>query len=168
MGKTLILYWPAGGNVEKIATKVYSKLQTNKADLICLNNLTQTSFAEYDLIIAGGSTVGAETWNDATGKNLWSKLFSQSKPNAFQGKKVALFGLGDQILYPHNFADAMLLMKDDFEKAGAVITGKWPTDGYIFSDSASVSGNYFIGLALDEDRQPELSEERIEKWIKTL
>lgn len=168
MGKTLILYWPAGGNVEKVATKIYSKTNTGKSELLCLDQLKNRDLSEFDLIIAGGSTSGAETWTEATGKNLWSKLFSESKPGILKGKKIALFGLGDQVLYPHNFVDAMHIMKMNFEKAGATIVGKWPTTGYQFNDSESVVDDHFVGLALDEDRQSELTDSRIEKWLKTL
>jgi len=31
-----------------------------------------------------------------------------------------------------------------------------------------VDENHFIGLAIDEDRQPELTSERINTWIKQL
>jgi len=47
-----------------------------------------------------------------------------------KGKNVALFGLGDQILYPDHFVDGMAILKDEFEKLGAEIHGEWSSEGY--------------------------------------
>ena len=37
--------------------------------------------------------------------------------------------------------------------------------GYEFDASVGQEGDYFLGLALDEDNQPELTEERLGKWL---
>ena len=54
-------------------------------------------------------------------------------------------------------------------QCGAIIVGNWPTDGYTFESSKALldDGN-FIGLCIDEDRQPELTAERVEKWTKQI
>lgn len=51
-------------------------------------------------------------------------------------------------------------------KNGAYIVGHWPTEGYEFDASkAQVPGeNFFVGLALDEDQQPELTKARLDEW----
>ena len=45
----------------------------------------------------------------------------------------------------------------------------WAIDGYTFEASKALldDGN-FIGLCIDEDRQPELTAERVEKWTKQI
>jgi flavodoxin I len=43
--------------------------------------------------------------------------------------------------------------------------GFWPTDGYEHEASLAVKNGKFVGLALDEDNQAELTEERIQKWV---
>ena len=48
---------------------------------------------------------------------------------------------------------------------GGKIIGKWPTDGYEHTSSkAEKESGVFLGLAIDEDNQYELTEERINKW----
>ena len=44
--------------------------------------------------------------------------------------------------------------------------GAWPTGGYDFEASAAefVPG-WFMGLAIDEDNQGEMTEQRIEEWV---
>jgi flavodoxin I len=38
-------------------------------------------------------------------------------------------------------------------------------DGYEHIHSLGQRGEFFLGLALDEDNQPQLSEGRIERWV---
>jgi len=46
---------------------------------------------------------------------------------------------------------------------------KWSTDGYEFEASKGlVDENTFIGLCIDEDRQSELTEARVDKWLAQL
>merc|ERR1712194_18060 len=69
------------------------------------------------------------------------------------GKKVAIFGLGDHGGYGDNFCDAM----------DELVT--WSTDGYDHMESKSVADGKFVGLACDEDNQPEMSEDRVKGWL---
>ena len=78
---------------------------------------------------------------------------------------MAIFGLGDSSGYGDNFCDAMDELKTCFEGAGAEVVGAVSTDSYEFEESKSVAGGKFVGLACDEDNQPELSEERVAAWI---
>ena len=56
-------------------------------------------------------------------------------------------------------------LKTCFEKQGASVVGSVSTDGYDFEESKSVAGGKFVGLACDEDNQPEMSEDRVNAWI---
>ena len=63
----------------------------------------------------------------------------------------------------------MAPIRDIVEAKGAVVVGNWSTEGYEFEASkALIDENTFIGLALDEDRQPELTESRVDAWIELL
>lgn len=46
--------------------------------------------------------------------------------------------------------------------------GYWPNQGYEFEASKALTedGSHFVGLALDEDSQYDLSDERIATWIE--
>ena len=87
----------------------------------------------------------------------------------FTDKLVAIYGLGDQEDYAEYFCDAMEPLRDIVESKGAIVVGNWPTAGYEFEASkALIDENTFIGLCVDEDRQSELTEERVEKWLAQL
>ena len=58
-------------------------------------------------------------------------------------------------------------LRDIIEPKGVKIVGHWSTEGYHFESSKSlVDDNHFVGLAIDEDRQAELTEQRINQWVE--
>jgi len=46
--------------------------------------------------------------------------------------------------------------------------GYWPADGYDFTESKALRDGKFVGLALDEDNQSDLTDERIKAWVAQL
>lgn len=168
MNKILIVFWPLGGNAEMAANAIASKFAGSNTVLKPVSEVTIGELTAADFVIAGGSTVGAGKWQDANSSNKWSQFFKDLPQGCLAGKKLALFGLGDQILYPDNFVDGLGVMKAEFAKTNAEFVGEWPIDGYKFTDSQGVENNQFVGLALDEDRQPELTQERIQTWTEQL
>ena len=61
----------------------------------------------------------------------------------------------------------MGMVRDIVEAKGGIIIGHWPTEGYNFEDSRGlVDDDHFVGLGIDEDRQPELTKERVKKWCE--
>lgn len=168
MKKVLVLFWGKGGNVERVAHKIFAMFDAAQAELYDLSAFDVSTIKNYDLIILGGSTVGAELWTDVKADNEWNRFFRSVENIDLTGKYVAFFGLGDQVLYPNHYVDSLGTFKNEMIKAGVNHIGEWPTEGYRFTDSDGAKGNRFFGLALDEDRQPELTGERIKKWTGQL
>jgi hypothetical protein len=54
---------------------------------------------------------------------------------SLSGRKVAVFGCGDQHGYGDYFCDAMEELYSSFAAAGCDMVGAWPTDGYEHSES---------------------------------
>ena len=52
-------------------------------------------------------------------------------------------------------------------KRGSTI-GLWPVDGYSFDYSKAQKDDKFVGLGIDNDNEPELTEERVEAWCKQI
>ena len=118
---------------------------------------------KYDNII-----MGIPTWFDGELPSYWDELIPGLSQEAFAGKKIALFGGGDQKGYPENFVDGLGIMASFLESRGAKIVGFTSVDGYTFERSKAVRGNKFVGLALDIENQHGLTTERIENWVKQL
>jgi flavodoxin I len=165
---TQIIYWPKGGSVEKVANKLESKLENVNTSAI--EELDYSKLASSELIILGGSTVGSDHWTNSTYKDIWTAFFNSVKKQKIdlKGKKVALFGLGDQILYPANFVDSMKELAAMAEEQGASLVGATKNSGYTFEASQALKGDEFIGLPLDEDTEPELTDGRLDTWLAKL
>jgi flavodoxin I len=57
---------------------------------------------------------------------------------------------------------------ESLRQTGCKIIGHWPADGYDFRESAALRNGMFAGLVLDEENQPELTDERISSWLKDI
>lgn len=164
MKKIVLLYWGKGGNVERTAHKVYSMFDPETIDIIDVVSFNVDDVNNYDLMILGHSTIGAEDWQDAKADNEWNAFFRRLE--ALEDKKVtaASFGLGDQILYPDHFVDSLGIYQEEMDGMNIPTIGKWSTEGYKYTDSDGEKDGSFYGLALDVDNEPELTIERIKQW----
>lgn len=120
---------------------------------------------DYDYLI-----LGIPTWDYGELQEDWEQVWPQLCQQNFEGKKVALYGCGDQLGYPEWFQDAMGYLHNQVQQQGAQICGHWPREGYDFISSLALTpdGNSFVGLSLDEDSQFELSDERIAQWCQQI
>jgi len=168
MKEIVLLYWPKEGSVEKSAKKLFESFDKNEIDIFDLDSFDLKNLKNYKTIILGNSTVGAERWQDADNNNIWFSFFRELKDYDISKHQIALFGLGNQVLYPAHFVDGLGFLYEEVKNLNGNIIGKWPTEGYSFTDSEGVEDDYFYGLALDEDFEPELTQERINKWIEQL
>jgi len=153
------------GNTEGVAFRIEQCLGEENVDVLDIGEATQLDFAAYDKLI-----MGIPTWDFGQLQSDWDDFWNDLIEIDFTGKTVALFGLGDQFGYGDFFLDAMGMLHEVIVKRGATIVGHWPIEGYEFDASkAKVEGeDAFVGLALDEDQQPELTNPRIEKWCQKI
>lgn len=163
-----IIYWPKGGSVEKVAKKLEEILPTVSA--FSVEEIDFNMLAETDLLILGGSTVGADDWKNTNYKDAWAMFFGElnEKEITMSGKKVALFGLGNQVLYPDHFVDSIKTMADYVEETEATLVGACESKGYDFTASEAFIDGKFIGLPLDEDTQASKTDARLEAWVAEL
>jgi flavodoxin I len=135
-------------------------------NVVTIHNVADIEASElenYDKII-----IACPTWDIGELQSDWQGLFDDLDSIDFSGKKVAYFGTGDQIGYADNFQDAMGILEEKFSGLGGTTVGHWPTDGYEHEASLALKNGKFVGLALDEDNQPEMSGDRIKKWVAQL
>lgn len=151
------------GNTEAVAYKIKEILGGDNVDVMDIADVTQLDFANYQYII-----FGIPTWDFGQIQSDWEEFWDDVSDVDFSGCRVALFGLGDQFGYGDFFLDAMGMLHDVIITKGAQIVGHWPIDGYEFDASkALIEGQgKFVGLALDEDQQPEQTDQRLDTWCK--
>ncbi|WP_321290610.1 flavodoxin [uncultured Sunxiuqinia sp.] len=160
MSNTVILYGSDTGNTEAAAKKIASRLE---ADIFDVANTQANKLTEYDNLILGTSTMGLGDLQDD-----WASFISELEKTDLTDKTIALFGLGDADMYPDSFVDGMGEIYNTVKDKGCKIVGKVETDGYEFDESFAVVDGVFIGLPLDEDNQSDLTDERIESWVKKI
>ncbi|MGP1958055.1 MAG: flavodoxin FldA [Arsenophonus sp.] len=150
------------GNTENIAKMIQETI--GNAEIHDIAKSTKKNIEEFDILL-----FGIPTWYYGEAQCDWDDFFPILEKIDFTNKMVAIFGCGDQEDYSEYFCDAMGIVKNIIEPNGATIVGKWPTTGYNFEASKGLADdNNFIGLAIDEDRQPELTADRLETWIKQI
>ncbi|WP_197058854.1 flavodoxin FldA [Enterobacter sp. Bisph1] len=152
------------GNTENIAKMIQNQLGKEVADVHDIAKSSKEDFAGYDILL-----LGIPTWYYGEPQSDWEDFFPTLQEVDFSGKLVAVFGCGDQEDYAEYFCDALGTIGTIVESRGAIIVGHWPTEGYHFEDSKGlVNKDHFVGLAIDEDRQPELTTERVQKWVQQI
>lgn len=165
MSKIAIFFGPEGGAVNRIAKKIGTAIGEDNVEMVAVNNASVADIEKYDKIIFGLSTVGKDTWDSEYPANDWGKFLPEISKTNFTNKTVAIFGLGDHVTYASAFVDHIGTLAKELEKAGATLTGMVDTKGYEFDASEAVADGKFMGLPIDEDFEPELSDQRIAKWI---
>jgi flavodoxin I len=153
------------GNTQTIAEAIQAAL--GGESVVTLHDVADAEISElvgYNQII-----VGCPTWNIGELQSDWEGFYDELDGQDFSGKKIAYFAPGDQVGYGDNFLDAIGIIEEKITELGGTTVGYWPTEGYEFNESKAVrDGGKFVGLALDEDNQADLTDGRIETWVAQL
>lgn len=164
MAKIGLFYGTQTGNTQTAAEQIQKALGGSAVvDLIDIAGADVDDFGKYSYII-----IGCPTWNIGELQGDWQGFYDELEAIDFSGKKVAYFGCGDQVGYADNFQDAIGILEEMISSLGGKTVGYWPTEGYEFNASKALRGDKFVGLALDEDNQPELTAKRIQAWTQQL
>ncbi|WP_253306485.1 flavodoxin FldA [unidentified bacterial endosymbiont] len=151
------------GNTEQIATMIEQQLKAHHISCT-VKDIASSSAADlvgFELLI-----LGIPTWYYGEAQCDWDDFFPTLKTIDLHHQQVALFGCGDQEDYAEYFCDAMGTLAKIVTSQGGSLIGRWSTVGYTFEASKALADEtHFVGLALDEDRQPELTAERVEGWV---
>ncbi len=168
MSKIGLFFGPEKGSVHRVADKIGNAIGKDKVEMVSVNDANADDLDNYEKIIFGISTVGKETWDSEYSNTDWSKFLPEISKIDFSGKTIAIFGLGDHVTYPDHFVNAMGVLAKEILKDNANIVGKVDPSEYEFDDSEAIIDGQFIGLPIDEDFEPELTDDRIAKWLESI
>ena len=127
-----------------------------------------TSIASFDAIIAGAPTWHTDADSERSGTAWDNWLYDDLPGMDLKGKKVAVFGVGDQNGYSDNYCDAAGELYDRFKDAGCEMVGFTSTEGFEHTASKAEVGGKFVGAMFDEDNQYDLTPARAAKWVTQL
>ncbi|WP_343191951.1 flavodoxin FldA [Buchnera aphidicola] len=164
MKKIGIFFGSDTGNTEKIAKLIHKFIGINLCKLYDIEYVTKKDLEVCDVLI-----LGIPTWYYGELQCDWDNFLPIFKTIDFNNKIIALFGCGDQSDYTEYFCDAIGIIYNIVKSKGAKIIGQWPIKGYTFESSKAVKNSeFFYGLVIDEDRQPEKSEKRTKIWVNQI
>lgn len=161
MNKIGLIYSFNSTKTAKAAEKIKEAFGSD-FNIIPINaeELTEELFLSFTNLI-----LGVPTWFDGELPNYWDEFVPALEDLNLKGKTIAIFGLGNQVEYPENFGDAVGIMGELIQERGAKLIGYTSAEGYNYESSRALAGDQFMGLILDQETQPRLSKERIEKWV---
>ena len=160
MSKIGLFFGTQTGKTESIAEMIRDEFGDGEIDLHDMSSVDISDFDGYTKLI-----IGSPTWNIGELQSDWDGFFPELDSMDFNGKTIAYFGTGDQIGYTDNFMDAVGILEAKISERGGKTIGQWSIDGYDFNESKAVKNGKFVGLAIDEDNQSELTDERIKSWV---
>ena len=158
-----LIYGSDTGNTE-LVTEDLVKLLGN-VEVTTVADLTPEDW-DYDNFI-----LGIPTWYDGELQSDWEEYFEEFKTIDFTGKKVAIFGLGDQLGYEEWVCDGIGILAKEILKNGGTVIGYTTKDkSYDFETTPKsiIKDDMFYGLCIDEDNQGELTQERLKNWVEQL
>ncbi len=150
------------GSTAKVARKVQEFFGADIAAVHNVSNATKPEVEKYDFLV-----LGTAAWGIGEMHTDWERFIDTMVEAELADKKIALFGLGDQAKYPESFVDGMGTIFCRLPHKGNVV-GYTAISGYNFYYSTAEKDGKFVGLAIDDDTQPELTEKRIKDWVKQI
>ncbi len=160
--KAALLYGTCTGKTESAAEMIRDAFGESFFELY--DDIAQHSVEDlpnYQLLVCG-----IPTWDVGEIQYDWQDVYDQLDSIDLTGVKVAFFGMGDQGGYPDTFQDAIgIVYKKMVERGATGKIGFMNTDTFDFTDSKALIDGKFCGLALDDDCQPELTDQRVKEWV---
>ena len=122
-----LYYGTSTGNTETVAGYIAEAAGVEAADI--------GDAEDADITGADGLIIGAPTWHTGAEEQrsgtTWDDWLYDTLPNLdITGKKIAIFGVGDQQSYGDNYCDAAGELYDLFTAKGAKVFGMTSQEGY--------------------------------------
>lgn len=163
MEKIGIFYGSTTGNSETVANKLQENFGSECADIIDVSNASSADIERYTNLIFGCSTWGIGDLQDD-----FEGFISEIEKSNLEGKKIAIYGTGDQFTYSDSFVDSIGSIYEAIENKSCQIVGSVSTDDYSYTESKAEIDGQFVGLPIDEDNDSEKTDSRIQSWTEIL
>ncbi len=157
-----IFYGSTTGNTESAAGLI-QRLLGSDAKVFDVTLATSLDIESCNYLIFGVSTWGVGDLQDD-----FDTFMEEIEKANLSGKKVAIFGYGDQEAYSDSFVDALGKVYKVLLDKECKIVGSTCIEGYNYDSSKAEINGQFVGLVLDDDNQGQLTEKRITSWVQQL
>lgn len=163
MSKIGIFYGSTTGTTAGVAKQIGSALGVAETDIYDMAKSRPSDVAPYDVLILGTST-----WGDGDMQADAHDFADGLQGESLVGKKVALFGCGDESM-SDTFCNGVAELLEYVKRTGATLIGQYNVIGYDFSDSKSVEADgEAVGLLIDDVNHADTVQKRIDAWCAEL
>lgn len=154
-----IFYGSTTGNTEEVANKIAQALGVASGDIHNVGNSAPSEVAPYDVLILGSST-----WGSGELQDDWYDFLSGLSVLDLSGKKIGLFGCGDDTM-SDTFCGAVGILYERLQKTGAEFIGEgYGTKGYDYSETPADIDGKIVGLLIDNVNHSDITDERVKEW----
>jgi flavodoxin I len=163
MAKIGLFYGSNTGNTEYVAYQIKEEIERRAPGSIDVHNIgssTPEQILQYTHLI-----LGIPTWNVGQLQDDWEAFMPRLATMDFTGRRVAIFGLGDQNGYGFNFLDAVGMLGDALLDRNAELIGFWRVNSYQFNESRAQVDDHFMGLGVDQEGQSDMTGKRLVDWV---
>lgn len=161
--KKIGLFYKTDSDKTALVAKKIQQEFGNTIEIVPVEDAWEKTFETYDNLI-----IGTSTWFDGELPTYWDEMLPELKSLNLKNKKVAVFGLGDQVNYPENFVDGIGIMAEVLKDAGATLVGFTSPKEYQFERSRALKNNKLLGLAIDLENQGDQTDKRVKEWSEQL
>ncbi|MFU8842223.1 MAG: flavodoxin [Bacteroidales bacterium] len=162
MKKIGLFYGTTHGKTKKVSELIQKEFTAKSLDIFDIKNIKPEDVLAYDNLIFGTSAWGIGDMQDD-----WEMFIEELVELDLSKKRIALFGLGDQVEYPGSFVDALGTLYCRLPDKENIV-GFTSTRGYQYYFSSAEKDGKFVGLAIDQDQQSDKTAERVKKWVTQL
>lgn len=162
MAKIGIFYGSTTGYTADLANRIGKKLGVEMQDIHDVSKTAPSALGNYDILL-----LGCSTWGAGEMQENWEDFVDGAEELSLRGKKVAVFGCGDETM-SDTFCNAVGQLYHRMQNTGAQFIGQYNADGYHFNHSEADLGGVYAGLMIDEINHPELTDARIDAWVKLI
>lgn len=162
MKKIGLFYGTSTGRTKRVAELIKKEFGEKSIDLFNIKDTKPEDILKYDNLIFGTSAWGVGDMQDD-----WEIFIDSVVELDLSNKKIALYGLGDQVEYPGSFVDGLGTLYCRMPEKNNIV-GFFPTEGYKYYFSSAEKDGKFVGLPIDEDTQKRLTAGRVKKWTTQL
>lgn len=117
--KVSIIYGSTTGNTERVADMIKGHLGDHEVNVVNVADVKDDDYASAELVLLGSST-----WGYGELQDDFAVHFDAMSNAQLSGKKVAVFGCGDQDGFADVFCEAVTLISDKAEECGATLVAE--------------------------------------------
>ncbi len=159
MKKIGVFYGSNTGMTAEVAEEIAALLGVAKEDVHNVSKSAPSEVAPYDVLLLGTST-----WGNGELQDDWYDFIDGLEALDLKGKKIALFGCGDETMRD-TFCGAIGELYNRLQKTGASFIGAFDANVYDFDNSPAFIDGVYVGLCLDQVNKEELTAPRIKEWV---